>query len=249
MTQHRHARLAVCGAVAIAAACTLLLAAEAQAQSPVPGRRSGGLLPTRETPSMSGGQTRDEMLRRFDLDANGRIDEGEAETARARMRRDKIDAVQNSGIDPLTGRLRGAPAGEQAAEPLPDDGLVFPPSSSAEQPRRKPAADEKPAAKATPALPPGRAPVITGGVRAGAPAVRPGYGSTGPKQELNAGRPREPQMTPGQARLRGGMQPPGRTAPQQPGAPRAGGAPRAAAPRPSLFPQGSAQPSAEDFGR
>jgi len=243
MTQPRHARLAVCGSLAIAAACLLLFAAEARAQSPVPGRRSGGLLPTRETPSVSGGQTRDEMLRRFDLDANGRIDEGEAETARARMRRDKIEAVQNSGIDPLTGRLRGAGAGEQAAEPPPDDGLVFPPSSPAAPPRRKPAADEKPAAKATPALPPGRAPVITGGVRAGASAVRPGYGATGPKQELNAGRPREPQMTPGQARLRAGMQPGGRTSPQPPGTP------RAAAPRPSLFPQGSAQPTAEDFGR
>ena len=65
MTQPRHARLAVCGSLAIAAACLLLLAAEARAQSPVPGRRSGGLLPTRETPSVSGGQTRDEMLRRF----------------------------------------------------------------------------------------------------------------------------------------------------------------------------------------
>ncbi|MBU6221451.1 MAG: hypothetical protein KGR24_01740 [Planctomycetes bacterium] len=243
MTQPCHARLGVCGALAIAAACALLLAAEARAQSPAPGRRSGGLLPTRETPSVSGGQTRDEMLRRFDLDANGRIDEGEAETARVRMRRDKIDAVQNSGVDPLTGRVRGAPAGEPAAEPAPDDGLVFPPSRSAEPPRRKPAAEEKPAAKATPALPPGRVPVITGGVRAGAPAVRPGYGATGPKQELNAGRTREPQMTPGQARLRGGMQPAGRPSPQQPGAP------RAAAPRPSLFPQGSAQPSADDFGR
>jgi hypothetical protein len=231
MTQHRHARLGVCGALAIAAACIFLFAVEARAQSAVPGRRSGGLLPTREAPSISGGQTRDEMLRRFDLDANGRIDEGEAETARVRMRRDKIEAVLNSGIDPLTGRLRGAPAGEPEADPLPDDGLVFPPQSPAEQPRRKPAAEEKPAAKAAPALPPGRAPAITGGVRAGAPAVRPGYGATGPKQALNAGRPREPQMAP------------------NPGRPRAGGAPRAGAPRPSLFPQGSAQPTAEDFGR
>jgi hypothetical protein len=180
------------------------------------------------------------MLRRFDLDANGRIDEGEAETARVRMRRDKIDAVQNSGLDPLTGRPRGAPASEPAAAA---DALRFPSGSPADPPRRKPdaEADKKPAPPPPPALPPGRTPAITGGVRAGSPAVRPGYGATGPKRELNAGRQREPQMTPGQARLRAGM--------QQPGVPRADGAPRAAAPRPSLFPQGSTRPTAEDFGR
>ncbi|MFM8435402.1 MAG: hypothetical protein ACKOBP_08710 [Planctomycetia bacterium] len=241
MTLHGHGRLGIGATFALAAVCAGTVFAQAQP----PGRRGGGLLPTRETPSVSGGQTRDEMLRRFDLDADGRIDEGEAETARARMRRDKIEAVQNSGIDPLTGRLRGAPAGEAVADPpAGGDELLFPPGSPADPPRRKPdaEAEKKPTPKPAPALPLGRQPVMTGGVRAGAPAVRPGYGATAPKQELNAGRPREPQLTPGQARVRAGMQPAGRSSPQP-------GGPRATAPRPSLFPQGSTQPTAEDFGR
>jgi len=236
MILHGHGRFRLYGAFALAAAC----AGAAWAQAPAQGRRGGGLLPTRETPSVSGGQTRDEMLRRFDLDANGRIDEGEAEAARTRMRRDKVEALQNSGVDPLTGRPRGATAGEPVAEPPTGDELLFPSGSPAAPPPRKPEAEaeKKPAPK--PAT--GRTPVMTGGVRAGAPAVRPGYGATGPKQELNAGRPREPQQTPGQARVRAGMQPAGRAAPQP-------GVPRAAAPRPGLFPQGSTQPTAEDFGR
>ena len=52
----------------------LAVAGLALAQSPGQGGRSGGLLPTRETPSISGGTTREELLRRFDLDANGRIE-------------------------------------------------------------------------------------------------------------------------------------------------------------------------------
>jgi len=86
-------------------ACLLLaIAAEGLAQAPGTGGRSGGLVPGRETPSVSGGMTRDELLRRFDLDSDGRIDEAEAEAARARMRRERVDTMQNSGLDPLTGR-------------------------------------------------------------------------------------------------------------------------------------------------
>lgn len=242
MTARRHVRLETYGIVVIAAVC----AGTVPAQSPTQGRRGAGLLPTRETPSVSGGQTRDEMLRRFDLDANGKIDEGEAATARARMRRDKTEMLRNSGVDPLTGRPRGIDAAEDsAAEPSPgDEELVFPSGSPADPPQRTPddKAEKKPGAQPPASVPSGRVPVVTGGVRAGAPAVRPGYGATGPKQELNAGRQREPQATPGQARVRAGMQPGVRPL-QSPGSP------RAAAPRPSLFPQGSTQPTAEDFGR
>lgn len=242
MTMHRPARLHDSRMCAVVALCVGLLACSAEAQTQPPGRRSGGLLPTRETPTISNGRTRDEMLRKFDLDADGRIDEGEAEAARTKMRRERNQALQNSGIDPITGRPRGSDA---ADEPPPaDDELRFPSADPPEPPSRKPAAaaEKKPAVQQPPTAPSGRPPVITGGVRAGASAVRPGYGSTGPKQELNAGRPREPQVTPGQARIRAGMQPAGRP-PAQPGTP------RAATPRPSLFPQGSARPTAEDFGR
>lgn len=244
MTARRHARLGVCGASAIAAACLGLLAGAAWAQAPASGRRGGGLLPARENPTILGGQTREEMLRKFDLDADGRIDEGEAEAARARMRRDKIESLQDSGLDPLTGRPRktGAAGTSAAAPPIGNDELTFPPSDGA--PRRQPdaGAERKPAAKPAPTPAPGRVPVVTGGVRAGAPAVRPGYGATGPQQDLNAGRPSEPRLTPGQARVGGALRPAGQP-PRQPGAP------RAAAPRPSLLPQGASRPTAEDFGR
>ncbi|MFM8495468.1 MAG: hypothetical protein ACKOEM_08065 [Planctomycetia bacterium] len=230
---------------AIAGLAVLAVAGLALAQSPGQGGRSGGLLPTRETPSISGGTTREELLRRFDLDANGRIDEGEAEAARTRMRRERVDTMQNSGLDPLTGRPRNAAgAGPTREAPPPaDDELILPGAPDDEPPPRKPAddADKKPVAK-PPAVPPGRAPPLTGGVRAGAPAVRQGDGATAPKADLNAGRPREPRPLPNGAAARPGIPAGGRPLPAQP-------TPRTAAPRPSLFPQGSSRPTAEDFGR
>ena len=230
MTSRRIACQAILGIVFVAFAW----AGPARGEPPADGRRGAGLLPTRETPSVSGGQTRDEMLRRFDLDSNGRIDEGELKAARTRMRRDRMEALQNSGVDPLTGRLRGAsPTDESAAEPRDGDDLIFPPANPPDVPQRKPEAEKKPLAQPAPKAATGTPPVITGGVRAGAPAVRPGYGATGPKQELNAGRPRTPPQTPGAIRVRAGTQP----ATARPTAPRSG-----------LFPQGSTQPTAEDFG-
>lgn len=228
------------------AACILLAsAAVGQAQAPGAGGRTSGLLPVREAPSVSGGMGRDELLRRFDLDSDGRIDEAEAEAARARMRRERVDTMQNSGLDPLTGRPRGAtPAGPPRDEPpARNDDLILP-GAPADPPPRKPADDveKKPVPKPAPAVPPGRAPPLTGGVRAGAPAVRQGYGATLPKADLNAGRPREPWPQPNTARSRSGMQPSG-------GSGTAAPAPRSPAPRPSLFPQGSSRPTAEDFGR
>lgn len=224
----------------------LPMASQAFAQPPAQAGRSGGLVPTREVPSISGGMTRDELLRRFDLDANGRIDEAEAEAARARMRRDRVDTLQNSGLDPLTGRPRGAATGpaREATSPADDDVLILPGAPDDQPPPRKPAGDaeKKPLAKPAPTVPPGRAAPLTGGVRAGAPAVRQGYGATSPKADLNAGRPREPRPLPNGAATRPGTQPAGRPA---------AAAPRGSTPRPSLFPQpeGAPRPTAEDFGR
>ncbi|MEI7781602.1 MAG: hypothetical protein WCJ18_06715, partial [Planctomycetota bacterium] len=116
----------------------------------------------------------------------------------------------------------------------------------------------------------------TGGVRAGAAPVRPGYGATGPKADLNAGRPlggpggalsgRPSGMQGGaqgmQPQLRG--LPPQNAArpPRQAGQPGSGGAPMSGgvpgrstpgrtpvAPRPGLFPQSSPRVSAEDIGQ
>ncbi|NCA11099.1 hypothetical protein EBR56_04705, partial [bacterium] len=117
----RPACIRPCHAVATVAVCVAAFAFTAPARAQAPPNRGGGLLPTREKPTISGGPNRDEILRRFDLDSDGKIDEAEADAARARMRRDKIEGMSNSGIDPLTGRPRNAGvAGEPAAEPATD---------------------------------------------------------------------------------------------------------------------------------
>jgi hypothetical protein len=76
--------------------------------------------------------SREELVRKWDLNSDGTIDEGEAEVARSKMRRDRADLQLKSGIDPLTGRLRGAEDGtdldEERAADLP----------AAEGPRAKP---------------------------------------------------------------------------------------------------------------
>jgi hypothetical protein len=179
--------------------------------APAPTRR-GGLLPQRTPDSPLAPVSREELMRRFDLNADGKIDEAEAEMARSRMRRERADIMRNSSIDPLTGRPRGAPppeppqkpAGIQAAEVAPpaakpkDDELLLVPG----RPDGTPApATQTPSAKTQPptgrpSASAARQPVptrqlptaTTGGVRAGAPAARPGYGALGPRADLNAGR-------------------------------------------------------------
>jgi hypothetical protein len=179
--------------------------------APPPARR-GGLLPQRTPDSPLAPVSREELMRRFDLNADGRIDEAEAEMARSRMRRERAEIMRNSSVDPLTGRPRGAPppeppqkpAGIQAAEVAPpaakpkDDELLLVPG----RPDGTPApATQTPSAKTQPAtgrpsasaarqpVPTRQLPTATtGGVRAGAPAARPGYGALGPRADLNAGR-------------------------------------------------------------
>jgi hypothetical protein len=179
--------------------------------APPPARR-GGLLPQRTPTAPLAPLSREELMRRFDLNSDGRIDEAEAEMARSRMRRERAEVMRNSSIDPLTGRPRGAPppepppkpAGIQAAEVAPpaakpkDDELLLVPG----RPDGTPApATQTPAAKTQPPtgrpsasaarepVPPRQLPTATtGGVRAGAPAARPGYGALGPRSDLNAGR-------------------------------------------------------------
>lgn len=204
----------------LAAIVAVGLAGSAVGQTSPPARR-GGLLPQRTPSSPLEPVSREELMRRFDLNADGKIDEAEAEMARSRMRRERADVMRNSSIDPLTGRPRGAPppeppqkpAGIQAAEVAPpaakpqDDELLLVPG----RPDGTPAAAlQTPAAKtqpptARPATSAAREPVptrqlptaTTGGVRAGAPAARPGYGATGPRADLNAGRQPTPRGIPG----------------------------------------------------
>lgn len=213
---------------------------------------------------------REELVRKWDLNGDGSIDDGEAEIARSKMRRERDEVERKSGLDPLTGEPRSNGADDEsaphsAAPPLPpakpksdrsQPGLpgTRVPDVTAPIPAAIPAAaepDARPAERARredkdPRASggadrrqgpqgPGRAAgagsgrmrtergpeIVTGGARAGAPA-RPGYGSVGPRLDLNAGR--LPAGAPG-----------GRPAPASGGllpSPRRTQGPPAAAPRP-----------------
>ena len=52
--------------------------------------------------------SREELMRKWDIDRDGKVDAGEAEIARTRMRRARNDALMQSGNDPVTGRPRVA---------------------------------------------------------------------------------------------------------------------------------------------
>lgn len=232
--------------------------AQAPAQAPSPAPRSGGLLPERGRASTSGAILRQELIKRWDLNTDGRIDESEADVARLRMRQDRNENQRNRGLDPLTGRQRvpttlnatGLGAGrtdvltengtadestlpgstfpestfpldgsdplEITAEALPAKPkksaaalpgtrapqVVVPTqngSAKAPMPRAQNSTGSLPVAgsnhvqeksveksgvqRQTP-----RAALSTGGTRAGAAPVRPGYGSNVPINDLNAGR-------------------------------------------------------------
>lgn len=92
----------------VLAATVLVIAATACAADPGSGR-SGGLVPAPR-------KTREELVREWDLNSDGKIDQGEAEVAASRMRRERAELRLNSGIDPITGRPRGEESAEAAAE-------------------------------------------------------------------------------------------------------------------------------------
>jgi hypothetical protein len=78
--------------------------------------------------------TRDELVRKWDLDKDGVVDEGEVEIARSKMRRERAELQMQSGIDPLTGRPRLTPEEEAAAAAEAESALELP---EAEAPRPK----------------------------------------------------------------------------------------------------------------
>lgn len=198
--------------------------------------RRGGLLPQRSPMPTVEPVSRAELMRRFDLNADGKIDEAEAEMARSRMRRDRAEIMRNSSIDPLTGRPRGAlppeppkkPVDIQAADAAPpatkpkDDELLLVPGSPDGTPAPPNAAQQPPTGRpstsaAREPMPPRQPPAATtGGVRAGAPAARPGYGALGPKPDLNAARQPSAPVGGMQPRV-GGMPPRGVPASGVPG--------------------------------
>lgn len=210
------------------------------------------------------GASREELVRRWDLDGNGTIDQSEASIARSRMRRARSELAQSNGIDPLTGKPRVA-ADDAAAKPEQPPTTPTEPLEPAAESRPPPgppgtrvpavsgtAPVQPPAPPRPSALVPGqsggpRPSAVTGGVRAGAPAARAGYGSLAPATPLNAGRPiptPESRMPPGSVR-RGGLVPsvPGRGASGRPAVP----TPRQPVP-PPLAPPSTPRITADDIG-
>ena len=138
---------------------------------------------------------RQELVNRWDLNGDGRIDESEAEVARSRMRVERAELRERSSqrygrFDPLTGRARGtgdaATEGMAAGEgPGVSDGLIL-------LPGRPAAIDEEPRNASTTVMPgTGK---TSGGKPGTAPrgAPQPGGAQAGPSRagQLNAGRPR-----------------------------------------------------------
>lgn len=102
---------------------------------PTGGLRSRAVVP--QAPAL--GVSREELVRQWDLDGNGTIDASEANVARARMKRTRIEAELGTGIDPLTGKPRVI--GDETPEDAPDEPAVRG-AEAAAGPRPRPA-DEK----------------------------------------------------------------------------------------------------------
>jgi len=118
------------------------------------GPRGGGLVPGGGGPAT--GLTREELIRSWDLDGDGTISKSEADLARARMRRQRLEMQLGSGLDPLTGLPR-----DPAADPGPDDDGDEPvfrlPPETEPTPRRRPTDNPLPGMSAPNFAPPGPA--------------------------------------------------------------------------------------------
>ena len=163
--------------VILIAAATL----PASAQAPLDIDPTGGLRQAGDDDLAPSGMTREELVRKWDADGNGTIDESEAAVARARMRRSRLETQMNASIDPLTGRPRVIEADEKppieaaapAAPPPGRKNRAAPPGTRAPEQRA-------PEQRTTTPRPTG---ATMGGVRAGAPAARPGYGALKPESD------------------------------------------------------------------
>lgn len=182
--------------------------------------------------------TREELVRKWDLDSDGKVDQGEAEVASSKMRRERAEMRLKSGIDPVTGRPRGEAAPEPAPEP-PDADTLFgaetEPADADEAERERPALPGTRVPRSVAPRPSQPRPAnstadkdkkddepnprpsllrqpLTGGVRGGGVAARPGHGGREPSPPLNAGRPIDSLRAgavsgPPQSATRGGLVP------------------------------------------
>lgn len=169
---------------ALLAAALILVGTIAHGQTSSEPARRGGLVPSRTAGPETQFRTRDELARQWDLNADGTIDEAEAEVARMKMRRQRTELLRKLQSSPLV-----KPAEETAAEEDPaEDTLAFP---------DQPAPQPKAASAKTDTTPPNNRPDEASGK---APP---------PKRDLNAGR--LPAGFPPARGIPAGTVPPGRT--------------------------------------
>lgn len=155
------------------------------------------VLPAKPAAAQVPPPSREELMRKWDLDRDGKVDAGEADIARSRMRRARNEALMNSGTDPVTGRPREASAvapdgrGVPPA-PVDDGGLILVPgtgepaaglSGSTPDPRGV----ARPAPPERPALPGTRVPTSASTVPSVAPRI-PATGQSQGTQTAGSGR-------------------------------------------------------------
>jgi len=189
--------------------------------------------------------TREELIRKFVLNRDGKIDQGELEVASSKMRLERAEMRLSRGVDPVTGLPRDTDPGgldpdETEPPPLSIDELARRLGLEPPEQEAPPAAPPTPAAGERPLQPrifgltlPARSaaggvgaaatPSVPGGIRAGGRPALPGYGSGVRPPSLNAGRADQlPSVTADRQRVAGGLVPrlqPSRPAPPPPPAP------------------------------
>jgi hypothetical protein len=251
-------------AVAVVTGGLLAMLASAAVAADAPRRPPASPAPAASTPTpVIPRKTREELVREWDINSDGKIDIGEAEVAASRMRLERANIWINTGIDPITGRPRGEPEPED--EPAEEDSDTDDPFDAADDdtptPPKKPAgrtttSGTQPPSNNAARLPQQRPMPLSGGVRAGAQAARAGYGTAAP-QSLNAGIPiprpqplngRGSQETPSNLNAgrplnaAGGGRQFGPIVPGQPGASGNGAGAAASRPRGGLLPRPPLQP-------
>ena len=160
--------------------------------------------------------SREELMRQWDVNRDGKVDASEAEIARGRMRRARTDAMMNAGTDPVTGKPRvvtepltgrasppTAAAGDRGLRSVPedDDGLILVPGNG-ERPESSGSSaagrdtSPRPPRRESEALPGTRAPSVSSPI----PSVSPRIQTGPPSLESDA---RSPAARPGV--ISGGM--------------------------------------------
>ena len=149
--------------------------------------------------------SREELMQRWDINRDGKVDEGEADVARSRMRRARINGQLNSGMDPLTGKPRVATdpvTGRPVKSPGADDddgGLILVPGTGEPGPGST-AADRdsppKPAARERAPLPGTRVPLPSVAIPSGLPRSPAGLEPSATGSRPNGAMPPRPGMPP-----------------------------------------------------